>query len=355
MRKLYIYPSPFSNDQWGLKGNQHHRKLAEMTIADGIEVEGINESALYSFKLPKATSLQVHWPEGVVGLYLRKRWIRAFNRIFGVSAVALIFKCWAELFFRICKKRNIYVFWYIHEIKAHSQDEVFVKLDLILRKLLFKHSRAVITSEHSAAAVIIKRFGLRDFLISPIGDLAKQHGEKISKELAAKNLELDRNCRYLLLFGNKRWNRGTDDFINSFIKANFTNTKLIIAGQGYEKIDSEKLIYLNRLLENEVVRDCFCISDFVINEADEYLNSGVLRTSLGFGKPVICRPYGGGIDMTKDCIIPIDNFKSYESLLAFTLNMVESKYIKMAENAKLRSRERSWDVAYKELGNLYKS
>ena len=103
-----------------------------------------------------------------------------------------------------------------------------------------------------------------------------------------------------------------------------------------------------------MVRDLFCVSDFVINDSKKYLNSGVLREALSYGKPILTYSYGAVVDMAIGSMIDLYKYDSLKHLVRYLTHMDDSTYQSLSNHAIARDSERSWDVSSQFLNEEYK-
>jgi len=119
-------------------------------------------------------------------------------------------------------------------------------------------------------------------------------------------------------------------------------------------IKSDKIIIFDELLPNELLRNIFCASDYVINDAYEYMTSAVVRTAISYRVPVIVRKYGASIDMAKDAMIFIeDKIDGLENAIKYALNLDDVHYNMLVKAAESRNEERPWSQYGKTFDDLY--
>ena len=132
----------------------------------------------------------------------------------------------------------------------------------------------------------------------------------------------------------------------------------MIAGQAvarFVKLGRDPRIrVLSGLLPDATLRDVFCASDFVINHAQRYLTSAVVRAAISYGVPVITYPYGTSLDMARGAAIFIDEESGgLDRALQRALAVSPSEYEALAQAARERNVERTWEQAGMACADLY--
>ena len=131
-------------------------------------------------------------------------------------------------------------------------------------------------------------------------------GQKIEKKEALTRLGLDPSFNYILFFGFVRPYKGLDILIKAFkwVREEYTETKLIVAGEFYEDekpyrklIEEEKLqndIFLfNRFINDDEVALFFSACDLVVQPYKSATQSGVTQIAYHFEIPMIVTKVGG--------------------------------------------------------------
>jgi glycosyltransferase involved in cell wall biosynthesis len=132
-------------------------------------------------------------------------------------------------------------------------------------------------------------------------------GEKISKELARKNIGIESKEKIILFFGFIRKYKGLDILLDALaiIKANGNHHfKVLIAGEFYEdrKAFDEQILTLGLqdmlilktdFIPDSEVRNYFCVADMVIQPYRNATQSGVTPLAYHFEIPMIVTNVGG--------------------------------------------------------------
>lgn len=141
------------------------------------------------------------------------------------------------------------------------------------------------------------------FTPHPVYDI---FGESCSKEMAAKELQLDPEVNYLLFFGFIRKYKGLDLLLKGFALSGLAeeNTKLIVAGEFYENKEiylklceqlglNGKVIFHDHFIADEKVRFYFGVSDMITQTYLSATQSGVTQIAYYFDKPMLVTDVGG--------------------------------------------------------------
>ncbi len=138
-------------------------------------------------------------------------------------------------------------------------------------------------------------------LFHPIYD---HYGDKISKEKAIRNLNLDSDFKYLLFFGLIRTYKGLDLLIKALpLIQSESKYKLLVAGEFYEDEKKyrklikelgveEKVIIRNEYIPNDEVPSYFCAAEAVIIPNKTATQSGIIPLAIHFDKSVIVTKVG---------------------------------------------------------------
>ncbi len=131
-------------------------------------------------------------------------------------------------------------------------------------------------------------------------------GEKISRDQALQNLNLDKDCRYLLFFGLVRAYKGLDWLIEAFADKRLRSypVKLIVAGEFYDDkkpyLDriaahqlTDKVIVYDEFIPDAKVRDFFNACDLVVQPYKTATQSGITQIAYHFEKPMLVTNVGG--------------------------------------------------------------
>tara|TARA_B100001142_G_scaffold330275_1_gene397556 strand:- start:38829 stop:39968 length:1140 start_codon:yes stop_codon:yes gene_type:complete len=206
----------------------------------------------------------------------------------------------------------------------------------------------------------------KKFIPHPIYDV---FGEKITKQEALKNLELNTDDKYLLFFGFIRDYKGLDLIIRAMSDKRIKELgiKLIVAGEFYEGrqdyLDlisdlslSDSIIMRSDFIPADKVKDYFCSSDMITQTYKTATQSGITQIAYHFERPILVTDVGGLAEIVPHGRVgyvtskePVDiadsiiDFYKYNKEEEFTLNIIQEK-------------ERfSWEVFVEEVNELINS
>jgi len=141
------------------------------------------------------------------------------------------------------------------------------------------------------------------FIPHPLYD---NFGEKISKELARKYLNIELDEKIILFFGFIRKYKGLDILLDSIklLQTSYPSFKLLIAGEFYDDqklyneqierlgIEQQLILRTNFISDNEV-KYYLCASDVIVQPYRSATQSGVTPLAYHFEIPMIVTNVGG--------------------------------------------------------------
>ena len=141
------------------------------------------------------------------------------------------------------------------------------------------------------------------FIPHPLYD---NFGEKISKDLARKHLNIETDAKIILFFGFIRKYKGLDILLDSIkiLQQSNPTLKLLIAGEFYddeksykEQIDKlgieQQLILRTNFINDNEVKYYLCASDVIVQPYRTATQSGVTPLAYHFEIPMIVTNVGG--------------------------------------------------------------
>ena len=139
------------------------------------------------------------------------------------------------------------------------------------------------------------------------------YGDRFSRSLSRKELNLEDTDKVLLFFGYVRKYKGLDILIDAMPEAlkQYPELKLLVVGEFYDDVSGyisrvkkldlqEKVIILNKFVANEEVGKYYTASDVTVLPYRSATQSAVLNVSYSFGKPVIATKVGGLSEFIQD-------------------------------------------------------
>jgi len=182
-------------------------------------------------------------------------------------------------------------------------------------------------------------------------------GPKMSKDEAAKKLNLPKDDKYMLFFGFIRDYKGLELLLRSYADKRFRNTniKLIVAGEFYNnsekyfKLEKElglagRILWHNNFIPDNEVRYYFNLADIIVQPYISATQSGVTQIAYHFEKPMLVTKVGGLAEIVPDgkvgYVVEKDPNEISEKLLDFFKNDREQEF----KTGILREKTKySWD------------
>jgi glycosyltransferase involved in cell wall biosynthesis len=182
-------------------------------------------------------------------------------------------------------------------------------------------------------------------------------GDKIDREIALDNLELNKDFKYILFFGFIRDYKGLDLLLKAIDKDYFEKSgiKLIIAGEFYSnkdfyinlisELDISKYIVLHtQFIPNTKVANFFCASDIVVQPYKSATQSGVTQIAYHFDIPMIVTNVGGLSEMIPNNVVGYVVQPEPESIKNAIIEFYENNKVNEFRNNILTEKKRfSWD------------
>ncbi len=192
-------------------------------------------------------------------------------------------------------------------------------------------------------------------------------GEKVSKEVALKNLGLTYDYKYILFFGFIRDYKGLDLLLEAFADPRFRKlpVKLIVAGEFYS--DSKKyfdliaennlddaVILKNDFIPNEEVANYFCACDIIAQPYKTATQSGVTQIGLHFEKPMLVTDVGGLSEVIPNGKIGYVTQPEVKEIADALLDFFGTDVlVSFEKNIKEEKKKYSWAEMYKNIVKLF--
>lgn len=357
--KIAIFPDPYLKDKWVAECNPTLRSWADAIADQGYEIVGLSVDELIDCaNLPArgVDILHLHWPEPILERFLSSAFYDRKKLLLGYLRINWRLRVWL----RKLERLGIPVVVQIHELVSHQYhgNALIMGLDRFLRRELFRLSRAILTQEYSSLPSIEAFYGKKPFGVTFLGDFKDFHGPLIERSTARAFLELPPEPKMFVYLGTARPNRNPKRIIELFNRLEEENAVLVVAGMHDESYlslsTSQKIRFFTGMLDNSTICNILSAADFLVNDADEYLTSGVLRCAMSYGVPVIAYRYGASIDMVKEAVIDIERgADGLDRSIANALRLDEAAWIALHQQAELRNRERSWQQCGKVCKGIY--
>lgn len=243
------------------------------------------------------------------------------------------------------------ILWQQHDLLSHSskgRNDFRSELDAYLHARLYKACDLILVHELSCLAPVFAFYGSpKPYAMVPIGRLSDC--PEVPRAEARRRLGLPEGATVFAYAGSTRPNRTPQRSFASFVELARGDCFLLVAGKNagkYLKVRPlpRNVIIIDRFLSGDEMRDVFCASDFVINDAEEYLTSGVVRSAMSYGVPVIARMYGSTADMARGALIEIGP-RGLTEAMGRAAGLSAAARASLASEARARDRERSWAAA----------
>jgi glycosyltransferase involved in cell wall biosynthesis len=185
------------------------------------------------------------------------------------------------------------------------------------------------------------------FIPHPLYD---NFGEKISKDLARKHLNIETDAKIILFFGFIRKYKGLDILLDSIkiLQQSNPTLKLLIAGEFYddeksykEQIDKlgieQQLILRTNFINDNEVKYYLCASDVIVQPYRSATQSGVTPLAYHFEIPMIVTNVGGLAALVPDNkvgLIAEPNAASIAEKIIQFFNNSEQQYLPFLKEEK---------------------
>lgn len=368
-----MYPSPLLADKWHKEANPLVKLLAEAIGQAGWEVVPLTlDDMLYPQRLlqKEISVLHLHWPDPILNRLIRLKFFdrtpaskpigRMLRRIedavktryplpqvcFAQSPLSQISN-WVDAL----QRTQIPLVWEIHDLISHATGsrDFFSVASKRLFQNIYQLARGVIIHELSCQRPVFETYQPeKPFVVAKLGDYAEVYGPPRTRLEARASLNLGRYERVLAYVGTARKNRNPAGAVQVFRQIAGPRDLLVVAGQRVSRYAKEaqspRVMVIDKLVPKEMLRDIFCAADFIVNDAQNYLTSAVVRTAMSYGVPVIAYPFGSTLDMAKDAAIFIEDGgrPGLQKAMQKALQLDDRSYQLMAQAALQRNSERGW-------------
>lgn len=194
----------------------------------------------------------------------------------------------------------------------------------------------------------------KKFIPHPIYDI---FGEKVTKEVALKNLGLSPDDKHLLFFGFVRKYKGLDLMLKVMADERIKEigVKLIIAGEFYDSKEEyinlisqlgieENIILKSDFIPSNEVKNYFCASDMITQTYRTATQSGVTQIAYSFDRPMLVTNVGGLAEIVPHNKVGYVTSQSpkeiADAIVDFYLNNKEQEF---SLNTKEEKKRFSWE------------
>jgi glycosyltransferase involved in cell wall biosynthesis len=243
------------------------------------------------------------------------------------------------------------VVWQVHDL-PYADDPVDRELMTFLFRQFLMLADGLLFYEESAKQPFYDVFGCpRDKIVgtAPLGDYTQLHGPIKTKASARNALSFERAGKILFYPGTVRWTRNPASFIEAFLSHAGPNDLLIVSGRGTDQLRhlavADRVVVKPGMIDHEEFRDLICASDYVVNDAPQYLGSAIIRAALGYGVPVIARRFGCTESLAEGACVPIsDESGGVDDAIHVALAMEPDRHRRMCEHAIRNHQARPWSA-----------
>jgi len=293
-----------------------NERLAKAFMQEGHDVQIFSFSLQYPSFLFPGTS-QFTSESAPVGLTIHScinsinpfNWIKVGNQIKKIQPDLVIVRYWlpfmgpclGSILRKIKKNRVSKVVCIADNIIPHEPKPG----DQIFTKYFVKPVDAFITMSEKVKENLLVFAPNKPTVFIP-HPLYDNFGEKISKELARKYLNIELEEKIILFFGFIRKYKGLDILLDSIkiLQTSYPSFKLLIAGEFYDDqklyneqierlgIEQQLILRTNFISDNEV-KYYLCASDLIVQPYRSATQSGVTPLAYHFEIPMIVTNVGG--------------------------------------------------------------
>jgi glycosyltransferase involved in cell wall biosynthesis len=293
-----------------------NERLAKAFMQEGHEVQIFSFSLQYPSFLFPGTS-QFTTEPAPIGLTINScinsinpfNWIKVGNKIKKIQPDIVVVRYWlpfmgpclGTILRKIKKNKTTKIVCIADNIIPHEPKPG----DQIFTKYFVKPVDAFITMSEKVKEDLLLFAPNKptEFIPHPLYD---NFGEKISKDLARKYLNIESDAKIILFFGFIRKYKGLDILLDSIKILQISNPsiKLLIAGEFYEdeklykeqidklRIEQQLILRTNFISDNEV-KYYLCASDVIVQPYRSATQSGVTPLAYHFEIPMIVTNVGG--------------------------------------------------------------
>ncbi|HQB20338.1 MAG TPA: glycosyltransferase, partial [Bacteroidales bacterium] len=355
-----------------------NERLAQQYIKEGHQVEIITFTLQYpSFLFPGKTQFTNDPPPQEIKI---KRKINSINPINWITIgkklrkkeadlaifcywMSFMAPCFGTIARQIRKNRKTKCIALVHNMIPHEPS----LLDKILSPCFVKQMHAFIALSESVIDDINqfdKNNKPKTFSPHPIYD---HYGEKLDREFALSQLNLDKDCRYLLFFGFIRPYKGLDLLLDAFADERLRqyNTKLIVAGEFYEgelfyrqkikELELENLVILHTdFIPNDKVNVYFSVCDIITQPYKTATQSGVTQIAFHFNKSMLVTKVGGLAEIVPHGVIGYAVAPESSEIAASLVDFYENNRQEIFEKNIIKEKNKyAWNILTAKIQSLY--
>lgn len=286
MKKIKIIFYPYYS-------NPYQSQLMISLRILGCNVEKIEPRKRYLFlskvAVIKPDIFHVHW---IHPFYFSR------NAIFASVNAILFF-----LQIVLIKLGGISIVWTAHNLKDHENR--FPMVDKFCTSVIVKYSDAVVVHCNEAKKILLGQFlgvDQRKVFVVPHGNYIGSYEDTLSKNEARKRLNIPNNVFVFLFLGMLRPYKGVLELIDTFLRLDLEDARLIVAGQAIDadyarQIESaveekENIMFFPGLVPDAKMQEYLSACDVVVFPYRDIFTSGAVILAMSFGCPCIAPKLG---------------------------------------------------------------
>lgn len=192
--------------------------------------------------------------------------------------------------------------WTIHNLQHHEPRPR--KIETWISRYFAAHCTKIRILGYGIEPIVCEKFNipLEKLVVIPEGSYVGWYPDTTNEAEARKKMQIAEDQKVWLYLGNLRPYKGVEDLIEAFQTLKPANTKLIIAGNPYQKDYAASLqkmaaqspdIHLEmRLIPDAELQYFFHAAQVVVLPFRHVLNSGTVLLAMSFGKAVVAPATG---------------------------------------------------------------
>ncbi len=307
------------------------------------------------------------------------------NKIFNIAKIEqydLVIINWAEIVFKdslniesdlhkteevlsIINKKNIPIFWIVHNIFPHelaTQDKIFYEK---LNNVFIEYSTYIFALNEYEVNVL-KKIGAPKEKIKKLFH-PHYHTEfkdlKLNKKIAKIKIKRKKTDFIYLTFGYIRPYKKIPDLVRNFKKIKTESDYLYIIGNAFKKkyveeiknlIEDDHIILIDKYTSDSMLAKYISASDVIVFNYEESLNSnsGAVCLAQSFSKPIICPRHSMFNELVNNKFAI--SYSSEDELIATLKKIKDQDLSKMGDSAFAKIQGKDFNFFSKEIVRYYK-
>ncbi|HEA65400.1 MAG TPA: glycosyltransferase [Desulfobacterales bacterium] len=263
---------------------------------------------------------------------------------------------------------KIKIVWTVHNLKNHENR--FTNIERFFSRIVAKRADAILAHSESAKRDIRNAFDVDDqekIAIIPHGNYLGYYKNTLTKEESRSRLNLSPHNFTFLYFGKIRDYKGVQELIDSFIKLNKSDAKLIIAGKPnnneisnsitYKARQNKNILLVLQLIPEDDIQLFMNAADVAVLPYRDVLTSGTLMLGMSFRKPIIAPRLGCIPDVLKNGGCFFYDPEDADGLFrAMKLSMTSKHHLQnMGDRNFILAQKNSWSLIARSIFKIYQN